>query len=119
MSQMKKNGASKLASVLDSRMNEHGENGLQLDFGIINDDYSLTCNTFQIPVPKDDYSVCSFLSGLTVSVGGGNHNGHSSGNGSHKHTVQMPKLKPGDRVLVAWVDDEPVVVDRIGTMTDT
>lgn len=25
----------------------------------------------------------------------------------------MPKLKPGDRVLIVWVEGEPVVIDVV------
>ena len=32
---------------------------------------------------------------------------------SHSHKVVMPKLKPGDRVLIVWVEGEPVVVDVV------
>ena len=33
----------------------------QVDFGIINSDYSITLNSFPKPVPKDEYSVCRHL----------------------------------------------------------
>ena len=32
---------------------------------------------------------------------------------SHSHKVVMPKLKPGDRVLIVWVEGEPVVIDVV------
>ena len=55
----------------------------------------------------------------------GGHGGHTSGAGSHVHTDEGPHvhdvllpdkmrgLKPGDHVLVVWVDADPVVVDII------
>lgn len=46
-------------------------------------------------------------------MSGGTHGGHNSGTGSHSHKVVMPKLKPGDRVLIVWVEGEPVVVDVV------
>lgn len=34
-------------------------------------------------------------------------------NGSHTHTAKPPQIKPGDRVLVAWVQNEAVVIDVV------
>lgn len=43
--------------------------------------------------------------------------GGDSSDGMHQHHVLIPEkmrsIKPGDRVLVAWVGDDPVVVDII------
>ena len=43
--------------------------------------------------------------------------GSDSSDGMHQHHVLIPEkmrwLEPGDRVLVAWVGDDPVVVDLI------
>ena len=62
---------------------------------------------------------------------GGEHGGHTSGSGSHSHdggehshTVadhthdvlisgDMASIKPGDRVLVAWIGNDAVVVDVV------
>ena len=55
----------------------------------------------------------------------GAHGGHTGGDGTHTHsnegphvhTVLVPEkmrsIKPGDRVLVAWVQSEAVVLDII------
>ncbi|MBQ9720309.1 MAG: hypothetical protein IJV64_06395 [Oscillospiraceae bacterium] len=55
----------------------------------------------------------------------GTHGGHVGGNGTHTHTAEGPhvhdvlipekmrSLKPGDRVLVAWVQNEAVIVDLV------
>ena len=104
MSKMEKNGMEKLAKVLDSRMGEHSGGGFSFDFGVIKKDYSLVSNTFPLPIPKKDYSVCRLLANLSTNVSGGTHGGHNSGTGSHSHKVVMPKLKPGDRVLIVWVE---------------
>lgn len=43
--------------------------------------------------------------------------GSDSSDGMHQHHVLIPEkmrwLRPGDRVLVAWVGDDPVVIDLI------
>lgn len=89
MSKMEKNGMEKLAKVLDSRMVEHSGGGFSFDFGVIKKDYSLVSNTFPLPIPKKDYSVCRLLANLSTNVSGGTHGGHNSGTGSHSHKVVM------------------------------
>lgn len=106
-------GANKLARTLSERMKVESAEPLVLDFGSINHDYSLITNTFPVNIPKGDYSICRHVSGMNLGVSGGNHAGHETGNGAHSHTVNMPLLKPGDRVLVAWVQNDAVVIDVI------
>ncbi len=47
----------------------------------------------------------------------GQHDHDEDADGKHYHDVYLPKkmhwIKPGDRVLVAWVQDDPIVVDII------
>ena len=116
-------GTSKLASVLSQRMKRENESPLLLDFGEIQANGSLVTNTFPVPIPKGDYSVCRLVNGYTLATSDASWTGtlqndkhiHSSPSGvpGHSHDVPMPKLKPGDRVLVAWVQNEAVVVDII------
>lgn len=130
-------GISMLASVLVQRMKRENESPLVLDFGEIQANGSLLTNTFPIPIPKGNYSVCR---SLTLGRAGelltgtdksgmhehqeGLHEGHITGDGTHSHnggthghTVLIPEkmrsVRAGDRVLVAWVQNEPVVVDII------
>jgi len=106
-------GANHLARVLSERMHKENESPLVLDFGSIEADYSLKTNTFPVPIPKSDYTVCKHVGGLTLAVTGGKHSGHESGTGEHSHSIAVPTIKPGDRVLVAWVQSEAVVIDVI------
>lgn len=111
-------GTSKLASVLSQRMKKENESPLVLDFGEIQANHSLVTNTFPVSIPKGDYSVCRHVGGLSFIISGGVHEGHeeqtmSFHTGGHTHTVEPPGIKPGDRVLVAWVQSEAVVVDII------
>lgn len=129
-------GANKMAKILSERMKAESKSSLILDFGKINADYSLTTNTFPVKIPKGDYSVCRQLTLGNVgssfantssdghSHSGGTHGGHQSGNGSHSHSggghnhsvllpEKMRSIKPGDRVLVAWVQSEAVVIDIV------
>ena len=163
-------GASRLAKVLHDRIeNERQANDdLVLDFGVIQDDYSLLTNTYPIAIPKTDYLVLRHLTlgdtgdiltktqeigkgisgahkhvemDLTCSSHGGNVTGtvgtdavaaedppvrddapvselgSDTTDGQHQHHVLIPEmmrwLKPGDRVLVAWVQHDAVVIDII------
>ena len=83
-------GAAKLGAVLSRQARKVSErNGPPLDFGVIQDDYSLKLNNFEKPLPKGMYSVCR-----RVTLGG-------------------TALKPGDRVIAAWVGNEAVVLDIV------
>lgn len=165
---MSDEGMNKLAKVIGERIksDRNANNSLVLDFGIIQNDYSLLTNTYPIPIPKADYLVLRQLTlgdtGDVISTtseagehkhGGGSHShtdgAHDHGNvvdtdeqqvikdgshthdggkheheggGEHKHTVYIPEkmrwIKPGDRVLVAWVQHDAVVIDIIRPATD-
>lgn len=133
-------GLNKLGKVLQQRMTESSASPLVLDFGEIQSDYSLLTNTYPIPIPKSDYLVCRDVTHnpgirLTQTKSGqgqhphgpsGEHDGHSTGNGQHSHPdtegahvhdVVLPEsmywLRPGDRVLVAWVQNDAVVIDVV------
>lgn len=116
-------GTSKLASVLSQRMKRENESPLILDFGEVQANGSLVTNTFPVPIPKGDYSICRSVIGYTLATSESSWIGHlqsdkhihgsPSGVPAHSHDVPMPKLKPGDRVLMAWVQNEAVVVDVI------
>jgi len=106
-------GTSKLGNVLSKRMLKQSETSLILDYGSIEADYSLKTNTFPVPIPKSDYTVCRCVGGLSLNTSGGEHGGHESGNGSHSHNIPVPVIEPGDRVLVAWIQNEVTVIDVI------
>lgn len=111
-------GTNKLANVLSDRMKREGETPLYLDFGEIQANGSLTTNTFPVSIPKGEYSICRHVGGLSFEISGGGHLGHENqtpnvNTGSHAHTVEPPVVKAGDRVLVAWVQNEAVIIDVI------
>lgn len=116
-------GINKLAGVMQSRIKNVSKKPAVLDIGQIGSDMSLTTNQFPKPIPQTDYLVCRQLtlgatgSLLTETKTRGQHGGHISGDGSHDHEIKIPEkmrsIKAGDRVLVAWVGDDAVVVDII------
>ena len=58
-------GTAKLAQVLDRRTSQKTESPLTLDFGEIQANGSLKTNTFPVPIPKGDYTICRLAAGLT------------------------------------------------------
>lgn len=74
-------GTNRLAVVLSRRMKMEGESAPVIDFGEIKANGSLVTNMFPVAVPRGDYTVC-------------------------RHAA----CSAGDRVLVAWVNSEAVVV---------
>ena len=122
------NNMNRLGSVLAGRMNRTARDNIPttLELGIINSDMSLTTDGLSGRIEPRDYMVDIRLASgsyeteeATVSLSGGTHGGHESGNGSHTHTGgehvhALPGafrgLKPGDRVLVAWVGNEPIII---------
>lgn len=106
-------GMSKMAGVLSERMQRENAKPLFLDFGEIGAGGSLTTNTFPVPIPSGSYQICRHVSGMNLFADGGSHAGHEYGDGSHGHTIPIPRISDGDRVLVAWVQNVPVIIDVI------
>ena len=106
-------GTSRLASVLCRRMKKENESPLVLDFGEIQANGSLVTDTFPEPIPKGDYSVCRQL---TLGMAGEKLTVTEEKPPLHTIVVpeKMQSIGAGDRVLVAWVQSEAVVIDIIG-----
>lgn len=105
-------GTGKLASVLCQRIKKENENPLLLDFGEIQANGSLVTNTFSAPIPRGEYSVCRQL---TLGKAGGYLSCTDEEQPEHSVVIpeKMRSVGVGDRVLVAWVHNEAVVVDII------
>lgn len=85
MTVTRNNGISRLAGVLDSRMRQQSEVPPLLDFGTVKKNGSLITNTFSKTIAKGDYTV----------LDGFEHEGEDT------------------RVLVAWVEDDAVVIGKL------
>jgi len=132
-------GASKLAQVIAERISTQTARPDALELGSIQGDMSLKIDRFSVPIPKGEYLVCRTLTlpdPMTKTVEGqgahphgpsGEHaqysgtgiHSHPREEGAHVHDIVRPEqlspLKPGDRVLVAWVNGgiDPVVIDVV------
>jgi len=109
-----------------------------LELGTIQNDMSLKLDRFTVPIPKGDYLITEWIVKASFPafslVGSGEYPVDEDGNpvGDTSWTQQTrwdwqprdvdqvklefkPDLKPGDRVLVAWVNDhtDPVVLSKV------
>jgi len=126
-------GASKLAQVIAERISTQTAMPDALELGTIQSDMSLKIDRFAVPIPKGEYLITEWTAKLWLPafIIDGNQNGlKDSMNGAvtgdatfnFQPTViddvkieVKPDLKPGDRVLVAWVNNhtDPVVVSKV------
>jgi hypothetical protein len=122
------NNLQRLGNTLNGRMAKVSGAAVPttIELGTINSNLSLSTDSLKSPIPKGDYMIDVRLasstyntSSTTHSHSSGEHGGHTSGTGSHSHsggahTHRLPNdfrpLKSGDRVLVAWCGNEPVVI---------
>jgi hypothetical protein len=107
-------GINRLARALDARMKAVAASPDALELGTIQYDMSLKLDTFGVTIPQGHYLVCRSLTLQDPMV-----QTSQAGDPAHTHDVPVPPqltpLKPGDRVLVAWVNQgtDPVVVDVV------
>lgn len=73
-----------------------------VELGTINGNLSLTTDSLPYQIPKGDYMVNLMLTGGSRTKETDDH--------SHALPDCFRSLKSGDRVLVAWCGNEPVVV---------
>lgn len=106
-------GSSRLGEVLAGRMRKENASPQPLDFGTITPGGNLQTDTFGQVIPKGSYTVLGHLKKEEEQIL--TEPGEGSGGVLHEHMVTLPgnMLTDGDRVLVAWVQNEAVVVDVI------
>lgn len=100
----------RLGDTLASRMKKTSAAAIPttIELGTINSNLSLTTDSLPVPIPKGDYMINLMLAGSSYRTGSA-----ATADGlSHSHTLPdtFRSLKEGDRVLVAWCGNEPVVM---------
>lgn len=134
-----KTNVQKLGDTLSDRMKKTAGAAFKttLELGVIDGSLSLTTDSIKNPIPKGAYMVSLALTHenyfsyneMNSSANaphihaGGKHDGHESGDGEHTHDADglhdhrapsvFRNLRAGDRVLVAWVGHQPIVVDIV------
>lgn len=125
----------KLGNTLAGRMQKTAKAAVptSLELGVITDNLSLETDSLQTAIPRGDYMIALHLtassyrtsseshshsggshshSGSDHSHGGGDHS-HSGGAHSHELPGEFRGIKSGDRVLVAWCGNEPVIISIV------
>ncbi len=135
---MTNSGASKLAQVIAERIGSQTAKPDALELGTIQPDMSLKLDRFAVPMPRGEYLIAEWIAKLSLPafslVGKGEAPVKDDGTPEPvtEWTEQTrwdwkpreidevkielkPDLKPGDRVLVAWVNDgtDPVVLSKV------
>jgi hypothetical protein len=131
-------GAAKLAQTIAERITALSSRPDALELGTIQGDLSLRVDRFAVSIPKGDYLVAEWLVKISLPafslVGRGEYPVDGAGNpipetawtpqtrwdfrprAVDKVKIEVrPELKPGDRVLVAWVNGhtDPVVLCKV------
>lgn len=130
---MANSGVNKLAQVIAERISVQTTKPDSLELGSIQGDMSLKIDRFAVPIPKGEYLIAEWTAKLWLPAFSidGNQNGLKDSRdgavtGDATFNFQptiidgvkiefKPDLKPGDRVLVAWVNNhtDPVVVSKV------
>ena len=98
----------RFAAVMAGRMNQTSRAAVSttIELGIVNENLSITPDSLRVAIPKGDYMVNLMLTGeKNTGVGGSGENSHR-----HELPVEYRVLQPGDRILIAWCGNEPVVI---------
>lgn len=141
---MANSGASKLAQVIAERIASQTQGPDALELGTIQADMSLLLDRFPIPIPTGDYLIADWEMRLEIpqasrvvkTASPVNADGSDipdsttysnlqrldfqagePGQVQEVHLNLKAGLKPGDRVLVAWVNDgtDPVILCKVVT----
>ena len=109
---MSGNPIEELGMLMNSQMKNimKRNTGITLELGTINNDMGLSVASLGNAIPKGDYMVSLHLSQESLEI-------ETSTEEEHEHVVSLPAnlrgLQAGDRVIVAWVGTEPIVVDVV------
>lgn len=131
-------GANKLAQVIAERITKQTQRPDALELGTIQGGMSLKLDRFAVSIPKGEYLISDWTAKLSFPafslVGAGESPVEDDGTPDPPTSwtsqtrwdwkprdidevkiAVKPELRPGDRVLVAWVNDgtDPVVLSKV------
>lgn len=131
------NNKERLGNVLAGRMKKTASAAvpISLELGTINGDLTLTVDSIPARIKPEEYMISIQLSHenyytyneLNSSANAPHHHEggehaqevgtgfHTHDDGLHDHRVPsvFRRLEPGDRVLVAWVGFDPIIIDIV------
>ena len=107
-------GMEMLASSVDDRIKDRvegkQESMLLFDFADVLEDFSLRPNTYPVIIPLEGYTACK-------NAGKHHYGCQACMDANLKHCgwepPPPPQIKPGDRVLIVWVQKQPVLIDVV------
>lgn len=107
----------RLGETLSERMKKASAAAvpIRLELGTIGSNLSITTDS-RITIPKGDYMINLMLAANSYRTSSESHShsgsDHSHSGGSHSHALPdaFRSLRAGDRVLVSWCGNEPVVI---------
>lgn len=109
--------AQELQKRIDANIKKRASNPW-LELGTIQSNMSLKVDS--LPGNINSYMVARHLTlepTITTETDGEHSHPEEPTSGAHQHTITLPeqlyKLQAGDRVLVAWVGNVPVVVEVV------
>ena len=125
---MNSSNIERFGTVMANRMKQTSDAAIPLtiELATVNSNMSITPDSLGAPIPQGEYMINLALTGSKKTgktihshndgthgehVGGGsgvhNHNG-----GEHDHPLPSPlrNIMPGDRVVIAWCGNEPVII---------
>lgn len=121
-----KNHIEELGKMFDSHMKNinSANKSITVELGVINPNFSLKVASLGNSIPKGDYMVSLHLKVVSIELETNSvelttdkTEDHEHTIDGHKHEFKLPSqlrgLKAGDRVLVAWVGTEPIVIDIV------
>lgn len=79
-----------------------------IELGRIGNNQTLITDSLRTAIPKGEYMVNLMLTGESKT--GSETDNESIDNHSHKLPDSIRTLKVGDRVLVAWCGNEPIII---------
>lgn len=102
------NNIQRLGETLAKRMKRtaSASSPTTMELGTINSNLSLTTDGLQAQIPKGAYMIALGQAGTSYETGEAD---------GHTHTMpeNIRALQAGDRVLVAWCGNEPVVIATV------
>lgn len=123
---MNSSNIERFGTVMSNRMKQtsHAAIPTTIELATVNSNLSITPDSLGAPIPKGEYMVNLMLTGSMMTSetehthSGGAHaqeggpGTHSHSGGKHNHALPSShrNIKPGDRVVIAWCGNEPVVL---------
>lgn len=98
----------RFSATLSNRMKRtaNGAVPTTIELGIVNSNLSITTDSLKAAIPKGDYMVNLMLTGSRYT----DYASHTYGTHNHVLPDAFRGLQAGDRILVAWCGNEPVVI---------